>query len=162
MSLGRIRLIDRASGSKLVLHLPSGSASGSIVDMAVASTSVAVVGSDRSVTVFKVPMTWERDDPPCEMAVHVDNVGSIQEDERTMGDVFRVEWVKKDDRDWLAVGCEQGVVLFEPEKVRDERDLSVEHLAKRFKVLKTEGVSWSTTIGEHSVDELCSRSRPSA
>lgn len=125
---GRVRLIDSTSGARVVLQLPE--ATG-ILDLAVIPDRVAVVGSDHSVTVFSVPTEWQTDNPPCDIITH------IQYDASSLGQINRVEWLRKSGEDHLAVGGDAGVIIIRPEK----GEVNMSDLERTATVLKTEGVS---------------------
>ncbi|ORY31618.1 hypothetical protein BCR39DRAFT_525930 [Naematelia encephala] len=159
MSKGRVRLIDSASGARLMLHLPPAASDGFVVDLAVISTSVAIIGADRSITVFRVPVGWDRDEPPSAVVLHVTPSRTSKTD--GLGSLEKVEWVKKDGSDWLAVGGPDGVVIFQPEVVgRDGHATMEEVLEKSRKILRTEGsvVSFSLNHSQQAIALLSSTS----
>lgn len=127
-----------------MLQLPQAASSGPILDIAVSPTSnsVAVIGVDHSITIFSVPSGWERDDPPCDVIAHLPP-GSASElgENAGFGLVNRVEWVRKDGGEWLAIGGRDGVIVVKPGDLSDQPGLNVFSLARDSKVLKTEGVS---------------------
>jgi hypothetical protein len=130
-----------------MLQLPQSASSATLRDLAVTSTSVAVVGADHSVTIFSVPSTWDRDDPPCEVLAHLPP-GNVSElgGKDGLGLVSKVEWLRKDGREWLAIGGGAGVGIIRPEDLKGQQGLNLMTLARDSKVLKTEGVS-SLTCG---------------
>lgn len=137
----RVRLIDRASGSRAVLSIPNVN-SGSVVDIAVTPNYVAIVGPDHSVTVQKVPSSWDQDAPPVELILHISAKGSESDkDVSGIGRAIKVEWIRRDGGDLLAIGGQEGVVVIKPTDLVDEQNLTFAELARRFKVLKTDGVS---------------------
>lgn len=120
-----------------MLQLPETARDGSIIDIAVTSTRVAVIGSDHSITIFEVPEGWSQDDPPCRQVAQIrsSNNDSVAETD-TVGPVFKLEWFKRDTRDCLAVGGPGGIVLFSPDEIDSE--CTVDALGE---ILQTDGVS---------------------
>lgn len=114
---------------------------GDIVDVAVISDAVAVIGADRSVTIFEVPERWEFDDPPCRIVAHI-----APSPEADIGEVNRVEWLRKEDTHHLIIGGSAGVIVVKLTTIADERGLTVANLESRLKVLKTEGVGQASTV----------------
>ena len=113
-------MLDLKSGAKLLLQLPATASRGTALDIAVTPTRVAVVGGDRSISIFEVPLEWEAEDPPCGIALHFSpsQTSGANADTSTLGPVQRVEWVRKDGQEWLAIGGEQGVVVVSPDRYR--------------------------------------------
>lgn len=148
---GKIRLIDSASGARLVLQLPPTASNGPVVDIAVTNTAIAAIGADHSVTVFSVPSSWDSDDPSCETIVHISPSEKRQSPQETLGEVFKVEW--QNDGGRLAVGGTEGVVIISPADEAEqspsagvpgfERRTSMDVIGRANKVLKTDGVSQS-------------------
>jgi hypothetical protein len=137
----RVRLIDRASGSRAVLSIPNVN-SGTVVDIAVTPNYVAIVGPDHSVTVQKVPSSWDQDAPPVELILHISARGAESDkDVAGIGRAIKVEWIRRDGGDLLAIGGSEGVVVIKPTDLVDEQNLTFAELARRYKVLKTDGVS---------------------
>lgn len=103
--------------------------------MAVSPTLVAVVGADQSVSVFRVPRTWYKDDPP------VERVATILPSDKSEGKAFKVEWIRKasSGEHTLAIGSESGVILVDPTKDLDGK--TFDQLTQSNKLLDTEGVS---------------------
>lgn len=146
---GRIRLIDRTSGAKLVLQLPLSASQGMTVDIAVTSTRVAAIGGDGSVTVFGVPPSWDRDDPPCDTLLHIESsrdMGQQYDDEeqkgstQSIGDTKQIEWVRKDGGESLVIGGSAGVIIVSPSAYMG-KDIDMADLVRSNKVLRAEGVS---------------------
>jgi hypothetical protein len=137
LTLGRVRLIDSNTGSRLVLQIP-GVTNGMALDIAVIADSIALVGPDHSVSVFKVPEHWDKDEPATELITHI---SAAQPDVEGTGSPNRVEWVRKDGGSYLAIGGDSGVIVIKPDQLKGERDLTIGHLESQNKVLKTEGVS---------------------
>ena len=106
-------------------------------------TSVAVVGPDHSVTVFSVPAGWDRDNPPCQTILHIPPAPTDVGNLATIGKAQQVEWVRKDGREWLAIGGNGGVLLFDPGSHPNEESCNMDQMSERYKVLEAEGVSFS-------------------
>ncbi len=140
-------MIDSASGAKLVLQVPPSARAGPVLDTVVTPTSVAIAAADGSVTVFQVPSKWDKDDPPCEMILHIapdpEDLSDDDENEEQsgIGPVKQVEWVRKDGSDWLAIGGAGGVVVIKPSAYRGIVNIPMADVVKSNKVLKTDGVS---------------------
>lgn len=130
-------MIDSNTGSRLVLQIP-GVTAGMALDIAAVADSIALVGPDHSVSVFKVPEHWDKDEPPTELIAHI---SGAQPDVEGIGAPNRVEWVRKDGGSYLAIGGDSGVVIVKPDQLKGERDLTIGRLETQNKVLKTEGVS---------------------
>lgn len=101
--------------------------------MSVTATSVAAVGADHSVTVFRVPKAWTKDDPPCQQILHLSGVSE------QLGALTKVEWVDRGVESLLAIAGSAGVALFHPQ--REGETTNLEQLGKNNKILSTEGVS---------------------
>ena len=139
---GRVRLIHSASGARLVLQLPPRSTQGFIVDIAVSGDLVAIVGPDHSVTVFRVPEEWTKDDPPVEMLGHVTPSRDEEDMDADLGEITQVEWVEKvKGEKQLAIGGPGGVVIVNMEAIKGRDEISTADLARENKVLATDGVS---------------------
>ena len=136
-------MLDVKSGAKLLLQLPATASRGTALDIAVTPTRVAVVGGDRSVSVFEVPLEWEVDDPPCGAGLHFSpGLVSVENaDTGSLGPVQRVEWVRKDGQECLAIGGDQGVIVVSPDRYRGKTNMDMTKLVKEHKLLKTQGVS---------------------
>ncbi|RXK40789.1 hypothetical protein M231_01848 [Tremella mesenterica] len=104
-SKGRVRLVDKATATPAVLEVPD-LRDGHIVDMTVSPTSVAVLGSDGSITAFQVPKQWSRENPAVSVMLHVNLTHNT-----TIGVPRQIEWIK-DGR--LAVAGTEGVLLVYP------------------------------------------------
>ncbi|KAK4683432.1 hypothetical protein P7C73_g6833, partial [Tremellales sp. Uapishka_1] len=136
---GKIRLIDRTSGARLAIQLPS-SASGSILDLAATPTSIAIVGSDHSVHIYQVPATWEVDDPATIPLLNLAALGPQVGDD-TIGKATRVEWVRRDgEPDALIIGGNQGVIIVPVDEWKGRTGLSIHEVVGKTKVLKTNGI----------------------
>jgi hypothetical protein len=133
---GRVRLIDLVTGARLVLSTPY-AGQGTVLDIAATLDRIAVLFPDRSIAVFRTPTRWEDDNPDTELML---SVRASENNADGVGEVNRLEWVKKDGEYHLAIGGDQGVVIVKLSAYRDERDLTLAHLEKG-RVLKTEGVS---------------------
>ncbi|ORX39427.1 hypothetical protein BD324DRAFT_619680 [Kockovaella imperatae] len=141
MSKGRARLIDYNSAARLVLQLPPRHTNGPVLDLAVTSTLVAMIGVDHSVTVFQVPKNWTKDDPPTQMILHMTQKGADDEaDTASIGALFRVEWVERGKSEpLLAVGGPNGVIVFDPMSYRDRDLVTLADVSSEHKRLSTEG-----------------------
>lgn len=166
--LGRVRLIDKTSGAKLLLDLPPTEGDGQVVDFAVTSNRVAVVDARRVVTVHEVPSAWDTDNPPCEKIVQISPSPSLggkvpragehsDEDEQSLGPVQQVEWVTKGGKEWLAIGGSEGVVIVQPDEYRGRSSVDLAEIVSSSKVLTTDGVSDSKA----NLSELTPLLRPS-
>lgn len=128
---GKIRLIDRSTGSRLVITLGGSAASGQIIDMAVTPTLLAVVGADRSISAYRIPRSWSSDDPTCDRLIHLYGPSTDS------GTPFKVEWVRKGSEHLLAIGGANGLVLIDPAHAGKRLD----DVVRKHKVLIAEGVS---------------------
>ncbi|OCF61584.1 hypothetical protein L486_01236 [Kwoniella mangroviensis CBS 10435] len=135
MSKGRVRLIDSSSGARLVIQLLGTASFGPIVDLAVTSNYVATIGWDKTVVVHKVPVNgWKTDNPEVEMSFYCVAVNG------PIGWPKKIEWVKKEGKDWLAVGGSEGVILLDPSAYPGGgRVVMMEDVCKQNRILKTEG-----------------------
>ena len=142
-------MIDTASGAKLILQLPPTASKGTVIDIAVTSDRVAIVGADHSIAVFEVPLEWETDDPDCQIVTHISPSPMTGDDsndkesrvQHSIGPVNKVEWVRKDGEEWLAIGGSEGVIIISPNAHRGLAELHVAEVVALHKVLQTEGVS---------------------
>lgn len=142
LARGRIRIIDRKSGARNLIQLRD---TGTIVDIAVHPTGLAAVASDGSVSVFRVPAHFERNDPNCPLMLYLP---SISEDEvpagKSLGTVNQVEWVRRDsatEHNWLAIGGTSGAVIIKPsEWSDDDGEADPRSVLSASTVLKTNGV----------------------
>lgn len=104
-------------------------------------TSVAAVGSDGSVTVFRVPAQWNRDEPPCEQILYIPAETGVEGENQTLGPISRVEIVERaDEGDKVAICGPGGLVLVDVHQ--EGGQAQIEDLAERYKVMTTEGVSF--------------------
>ncbi|WVW86356.1 hypothetical protein I302_108400 [Kwoniella bestiolae CBS 10118] len=135
MSKGRVRLIDSSSGARLVIELPVSAAHGPVVDLAVTSNYVATIGWDKAIHVYKVPVNgWKQDDPNVELVFWGLGVTG------PIGWPTKIEWVKREGKDWLAIAGSEGVVLVDPvAQGRGGSVTSIEIICKDSKILKTDG-----------------------
>nr|XP_031861587.1 uncharacterized protein CI109_002817 [Kwoniella shandongensis]KAA5528659.1 hypothetical protein CI109_002817 [Kwoniella shandongensis] len=134
MSKGRIRLIDSRSGARLVIQLLMSASLGPIVDFAVTSNLVAAIGYDQKISVYRVPMTWDQNDPQVDMLCNCIGVGG------PLGRLMKVEWVRRENRDYLAIGGTEGVLLIDPGYLGSPDVLSnLTDIAATNKILKTDG-----------------------
>ncbi|WRT70042.1 uncharacterized protein IL334_007036 [Kwoniella shivajii] len=134
MSKGRVRLIDSSSGARLVIQLPSTASCGPVIDLAVTSNYVATIGWDKAIVVHRVPQDWKKDDPKIEIVLFCLGVFG------PLGSPSKIEWVKKDGLDWLAVAGSKGVVLINPAvHGKGGEVISMEDICKEVKMLKTDG-----------------------
>ena len=138
-----MRLIDRASGSRMILSLPESARTGPLIDITVQSTHIAAVGADRSITVFRVPSSWNQDDPPCPQILHIRPSPTSQ-----LTELNQLEWIDRGEESLLAIGGTGGMLVIDPKKEGKETD--VETLAKKHRVLSTEGVSCTDHEVVHS------------
>ncbi|WOO81004.1 uncharacterized protein LOC62_03G004532 [Vanrija pseudolonga] len=135
LARGRIRLIDLGSGARAILQLE---ATGPIIDLAVTANGVAVIGSDGAVSVFRVPTSWAKNDPPCPLIFQLGPVTSDQVGpEHSIGDINRVEWVKREGADWLAIGGTEGVAILNPSAYEDKPKVNAREALTSTRVLKT-------------------------
>jgi hypothetical protein len=143
-----VRLIDRHSGARLMLQLPAPIPDGPILDISATPTSLAMVGSDGSIAIFKVPEAWDTDDPPCPLISHI--VSSSGESDEGLGRINKVEWIRKEGAgapsDWLIIGGELGLVVIKPSKFKLE--VSTKEIIEDSKILVTDGVSRLFCIAE--------------
>ncbi|WWC91899.1 uncharacterized protein L201_006848 [Kwoniella dendrophila CBS 6074] len=135
MSKGRIRLIDSTSGARAVIQQFGTATMGPVTDLAVTANLIASIGWDKTIAVHKVPSAgWQTDDPNIELVFYAAVVNS------PTGWPTKIEWVKKDGKDWLAVAGTEGVVVFDPLAYgRGGRLLGFEDICKDNKMLKTDG-----------------------
>jgi len=116
------------------------SASGSIIDFAVTSNAIAIIGPDHSLKVYRVPLRWNSDDPHCEKLAHIPSTVMSLGDQ-SFGALNQVEWVRRQDEDWLAIGAPHGVIIVNPRELNSEGSTDLEDLLRMNKILKTDGVS---------------------
>ncbi|WWC64793.1 uncharacterized protein I303_107405 [Kwoniella dejecticola CBS 10117] len=131
MSKGRVRLIDSSSGARLVLQLPAAASLGPVVDMACSVNYMASIGWDRSIIVHKLPIGWKKDDPKVEMIFHCSGT------DVSLGSPNKLEWVKREGKDWLAIAGREGVIVIDP--TAQGKTSTLEELCKHNKVLIAEG-----------------------
>jgi len=140
LSRGRVRLIDRASGARTMIQLD---ATGPVIDLTAADEALAVVASDGSVSVFTVPASWSRDDPPCPL---IFTMGPIAPDlvpaDKALGDINHIEFVRRQgtDKPSLAIGGTEGVVIVHPHDWAGSPQADAREVLTSSKVLKTTGV----------------------
>lgn len=142
LSRGRIRIIDRESGARKLIQLRD---TGTIIDIAVHPTGLAAVASDGSVSVFRAPLRFDRNDPDCPLLFYLP---SISEDavpsEKSLGSVNQVEWVRRDsatEYNWLAIGGTAGAVIIKPSEWSDDGvEADPRSVLSASTVLKTNGV----------------------
>ncbi|WVQ84735.1 hypothetical protein IAT38_006892 [Cryptococcus sp. DSM 104549] len=131
---GKIRVIDNASGARLLLQAQAKAEEGPILDLAVSGSLIAAIAHDLSLWVWRVPQYWEGDDPEVETVFSGATAGG------PLGKAFKVEWVKKDGRQFVAVAGQEGVVVFDPaEHARGGGFKSVAEVFAGLQVLKTDG-----------------------
>ncbi|WVR09594.1 hypothetical protein IAU60_006666 [Kwoniella sp. DSM 27419] len=135
MSKGRVRCIDSRSGARLVIQPPSTSAGGSVVDIAATSRFVAVIGQAGGFAVHLLPDGWAKDDPKVQLVFSCDDAQTV------IGQPTKVEWVKKEGKNFLALGGPRGVIVFDPTLYGGEaHKVSIGEVIERTKVLKTDGL----------------------
>lgn len=139
---GRIRIIDRKSGARKLIQLRD---TGSIIDIAVHPTGLAAVASDGSVSVFRVPARFERNDPDCPLLFYLPSISENEVPaEKSLGSVNQVEWVRRDsatEHNWLAIGGTAGAVIIKPsEWSDDDGEANPRSVLSASTVLKTNGV----------------------
>ncbi|KAK8853387.1 hypothetical protein IAR55_004091 [Kwoniella newhampshirensis] len=107
---------------------------GPIIDFAVTSNLVAAIGYDHKISVYRVPTSWEQNDPEVDMLCNCLGVGG------PLGPLKKVEWVKKEGRDFLAIGGMEGVLVVDPSALGNPNTLThLEDVVKSNKLLKTDG-----------------------
>lgn len=137
LDLGRLRLIDRETGARLVLTPPQYANGTTCLDLAVIPSLVAVLGSDYSINIFQVPTKWDQDDPACQLVLRIPGAG----EDGILGKINQIEWVKKGEESLLAIGGSKGVIFVNPLKL-GRPEITLEELEKNgHKVLATEEVS---------------------
>lgn len=113
-------MIDQQSGAKLVLELRKTARSGPVRDLAATPTLLAVVAADSSITVFRVPEHWDRDDLVCQEIAYFSPPSSSR--------VLQVEWVTKASASALAIGTPSGVSLVDQSTMASRRHMSLDLL----------------------------------
>ncbi|WWC72202.1 uncharacterized protein I206_106162 [Kwoniella pini CBS 10737] len=131
MSKGRVRLIDSSSGARLVIQLPGAASLGPVIDLACTTNYTASIGWDRAIVVHKLPIGWKKDDPKVEVIFNCLAVDS------PIGSPTKIEWVKRDAKDWLAIAGSEGVIVIDP--TAHGKTSTLEEVCKQSKVLNTEG-----------------------
>ena len=127
-------MIDSTTGSRLLVTLGGAAANGSIRDMTVTPTLLAVIGADYSVSAYRIPRTWSEDDVATERLLHLPGASF------EVGVPFKVEWklsTGKGSPNLLAIAGKRGVVLVDPADV----DQKLGRAAPKPKLLTAEGVS---------------------
>lgn len=119
---GRARLIDNESAAKLALEPRASSRDGPILDIAATLTLVAVVSADSSITVFRVPERWHRDDQACQEIAYIASPSVAR--------VSRVDWVTKGASPTLTIGTNEGVVLVDHDTLTSGHQLSIDGLIR--------------------------------
>lgn len=138
---GRIRLIDMISGARTMIQLE---ATGPIADLAVTTDAVAVVSSDGSVNAYRVPSSWDQDDPSCPLIFRLPPItpGSLPAD-KSLGDINQIEWVRRDETksNWLAIGGTDGAVIIKPSTWGEQSPVAnAREMLTAHRVLKTSGL----------------------
>ncbi|CAK9780159.1 hypothetical protein CC85DRAFT_328089 [Cutaneotrichosporon oleaginosum] len=141
LSRGRIRLLDMQSGARTLIQLQQ---TGPLIDLAVTAGGLAVVLADGTVNAYRVPPSWDQDDPDCPLIFSLPRIspGSVPAD-KGLGDIKQVEWVRREGEsvaNWLAIGGTEGVVIVKPDNWGQQAPLvNAKEMLANHRVLKASG-----------------------